>query len=107
MSHIQMTTHTLERICKVRRPARYSARRCLEKNLEIVRRAIKAFNREDLDQALEWADPEIEWVVARDHPDAATHRGRDAVAAYLREWQTPWKTCGSRWPASWRWETPS
>jgi ketosteroid isomerase-like protein len=58
-----------------------------EKNLEIVRRAIKAFNGEDLDQALEWADPEIEWVVAREHPDAATHRGRDAVAAYLREWQ--------------------
>jgi ketosteroid isomerase-like protein len=58
-----------------------------ENNLEIVRRAIEAFNGGELDRALGWADPEIEWVVAREHPDAATHRGRGAVASYLREWQ--------------------
>lgn len=58
-----------------------------QENVENAWRAIEAFNSGDLDRAFEWTDPEIEWVVAREHPNAATHRGRDAVASYFREWQ--------------------
>ncbi len=33
------------------------------------------------------ADPDVEWVVARQHPAADTHRGREAIMAYLEDWR--------------------
>lgn len=53
-------------------------------NVEVVRRGIEAFNRGDLDAALEYADEEIEWHDAPDMPDAGSYRGHDAVK---RRWQ--------------------
>jgi ketosteroid isomerase-like protein len=55
-------------------------------NAEYVRRWTEALNRRDMDALVEGADPEFEWVVAREHPDATTHRGIDASVEYLREW---------------------
>ena len=31
--------------------------------------------------------PDIEWVIAREHPDARTVAGHEAVAEYQRDWQ--------------------
>ena len=55
-------------------------------NAEYVRRWIEALNRRDIDALVEDASPDFEWVVAREHPDATTHRGIDATVEYLREW---------------------
>jgi uncharacterized protein len=53
---------------------------------EYIRGFVEAWNAGDLDALIENASPDIEWVVAREHPAATTHHGIDAVAAYLRDW---------------------
>ena len=55
-------------------------------NVEYVRGWIEAWNRGEVEALIEDARPDIEWVVAREHPDSATHRGRQEVADYLRDW---------------------
>ena len=55
-------------------------------NAEFVRRWTDALNRRDMEALGEGADPGYEWVVAREHPDATTHKGIDAAVAYLADW---------------------
>ena len=55
-------------------------------NTDYVREWVAAWNRGEVDVLIEGADPDHEWVVAREHPGSTTHRGRDAVAGYLRDW---------------------
>jgi ketosteroid isomerase-like protein len=55
-------------------------------NAEYVRGFVAAWNRRDLEWHLDNADPEFEWVPAREHPARKTHRGRDEAAAYLADW---------------------
>jgi ketosteroid isomerase-like protein len=58
-----------------------------QENVEILRRAYDAFNRGDLDMlASEFYDPQVEWQTSREDPDAATHRGREAVRRYFDQW---------------------
>jgi len=61
-----------------------------QENVEIVRRGIDAFNAadaQDLDAwIIEFLDPEIEWQTSREDPDAATHRGHEAVRRYYDQW---------------------
>jgi ketosteroid isomerase-like protein len=59
----------------------------LSANADYVREWAKALNRGDFEAMAEGADPEFEWVVAREHPDATTHRGPEAVLEYLAEWR--------------------
>ena len=55
--------------------------------MEIIRRAYDALERGDLDLlASEFYDPQIEWETSREDPDAATHRGREAVRRYYDQW---------------------
>jgi ketosteroid isomerase-like protein len=49
---------------------------------------IDAVNRRDFDAAFATVGPDTEWVVAREHPAAKTHRGPAAIRAYLEEWLT-------------------
>ena len=56
-------------------------------NEQFVRQWADALNRGDFEALMKEADPDFEWVVAREHPDAATHRGPEAVASYLAEWR--------------------
>jgi ketosteroid isomerase-like protein len=58
-----------------------------QENIEIVRRADALTNAGDLDAALELSHPDLEWVIAKEHPDARTLVGRTAIAEYRREWQ--------------------
>jgi ketosteroid isomerase-like protein len=58
-----------------------------QENVEIVRLANRLTNDGDLDASYRPLDPNIEWVIAREHPDARTVTGHDAVAHYQREWQ--------------------
>jgi ketosteroid isomerase-like protein len=58
-----------------------------EEDIEVVRRANELTNNGDLDAAYRFLHPDIEWVIAREHPDARTLTGREAVAEYQRDWQ--------------------
>ncbi len=55
-------------------------------NAEYARGFVEAWNQRDLESYLDDVGPKFEWVVAREHPDTTTHRGRDAVAGYLADW---------------------
>lgn len=57
-----------------------------QENVELVRNAFETYDRRDIDAAFEFLDPEIEWVIAKEHPDARTLHGREALAAYRLEW---------------------
>jgi ketosteroid isomerase-like protein len=56
-------------------------------NVEIVREAFDAFNRGDLDAALQWMHPDIEWQTVDSFPDAGTYRGREAVGEFWKTWR--------------------
>jgi ketosteroid isomerase-like protein len=55
----------------------------MSENLELVRMAFGA----DLDAAVGCWHPRIEWAIAEEHPEARTLSGREAVVAYLRDWE--------------------
>jgi ketosteroid isomerase-like protein len=55
-------------------------------NAEYARGFVEAWNSRELQPYLDDVGPDFEWVVAREHPDAQTHRGGDAVAGYLGDW---------------------
>jgi ketosteroid isomerase-like protein len=55
-------------------------------NADYAQGFVEAWNRRDLQSYLDDVSPEFEWVVAREHPDAKTHRGAEAVAEYLGDW---------------------
>lgn len=56
-------------------------------NVEIVRRSNALTNEGDLDGAFRLLHPGIEWVIAKEHPDARTLIGHEALAQYQRDWQ--------------------
>jgi ketosteroid isomerase-like protein len=56
-----------------------------QENVEIIRRHHEAFNRSDLAAILEWTDPEAEWRDRADDPDAAVHRGHEAIMKHLAD----------------------
>jgi ketosteroid isomerase-like protein len=56
-------------------------------SVEIVQESNALSNAGDWNAAFELLHPDVAWVVAREHPDARTLAGREAVAAYRREWQ--------------------
>jgi ketosteroid isomerase-like protein len=58
----------------------------LSANADYVRGWIDAWNRGEIEALIAEASPDVEWVVTREHPDATTHRGPEAVGAYLRDW---------------------
>ena len=59
-------------------------------NVEIVRKAIQAWNRREADLLLSYTAPEIEWMPAGPAAvESAVYRGHDEVAsAYAAVWQT-------------------
>ena len=57
-----------------------------QENVEVVRQAFTAFNR-DLDAALEWMHPDIEWHTHDAFPDAGTYRGRQEVRKFWQTWE--------------------
>jgi uncharacterized protein len=58
-----------------------------QENVEIVRRANALTNDGDLGGAFRLLHPDIEWVIAREHPGARTLSGHEALAEYQRDWQ--------------------
>lgn len=58
-----------------------------QRDVEIVRQSNALSGAGDRNGALETLTPDIEWIVAREHPDARRLVGREAVAAYWAEWE--------------------
>ena len=58
-----------------------------QENVAIVRALFAALDRGELSLAAECLDPNIEWLIAREHPDSRTLIGHEALAAYQRDWQ--------------------
>jgi ketosteroid isomerase-like protein len=53
---------------------------------QLVRRQIEALNRGDWEGSTDGVDPDVEWVVAREHPTARTIRGLNDLRAYRKDW---------------------
>jgi uncharacterized protein len=53
-------------------------------DLELLR---ELFAITDVNEVAESWHPDIEWLVAREHPEAGTLNGRQAVLAYFRAWE--------------------
>ena len=58
----------------------------MSQNADYVRNFVEAWNRGDLERFLNHADPDFEWVAAREHPGALTNRGIEGAADYMRDW---------------------
>lgn len=52
----------------------------------MVKRQIEALNRGDWGGSIEGVDPQIEWVVAREHPASRTLHGIQDLRAYRQDW---------------------
>jgi ketosteroid isomerase-like protein len=57
-----------------------------QENVEIVRKAVEAFEQSGLDEALRFYDPEVTWEEARDEPEAESFQGHDGVRALAKKW---------------------
>jgi ketosteroid isomerase-like protein len=55
-------------------------------NVGVLRRLETLFNRRALDEYFELMDPQVEWHVSEEDPDATVHRGRAAVRSYVEGW---------------------
>jgi uncharacterized protein len=60
-----------------------------QENVEIVRRALRAFEEAGLDGTLPFYDPGVTWEEARDEPEAETYRGHDGLRALVQKWLVP------------------
>jgi ketosteroid isomerase-like protein len=59
-----------------------------QKNIELTRRLVDAWNRRDLEAMLALADPEVEFVNSPSAVEPGTRRGIDEVTAVLRtQWE--------------------
>jgi ketosteroid isomerase-like protein len=61
-----------------------------EENVEIVRRALEAWGRGDPKAVSDLLDPEVEWTMPSNIPDAGTYCGRDEVVQRLEEFLEAW-----------------
>jgi ketosteroid isomerase-like protein len=54
--------------------------------VEVVTRALDAWNRGDVDAMVAYTAPDGEYAIAEQNPNARLLRGRDEIADYLRDW---------------------
>jgi ketosteroid isomerase-like protein len=67
----------------------------LESTIAALRRAYEAFNRGDIDAAIEPLDEQIEWTEPGEFPGGGTYRGRAGVKRYLTQSRAAWAEVAS------------
>ncbi|MGB6804361.1 MAG: nuclear transport factor 2 family protein, partial [Candidatus Sulfotelmatobacter sp.] len=55
-----------------------------------LRDAYAAFNRGDIEAAVQWFDPQIEWTEPADFPGGGAYHGREEVKRYLTQSRAAW-----------------
>jgi ketosteroid isomerase-like protein len=56
-----------------------------QENVEVVQRAIDAFNRDGTEAALAWIAPDVAWHDLPDQPDAEIHHGHPGFLAAFKQ----------------------
>jgi uncharacterized protein len=67
----------------------------LEQTISALRGAYTAFNRGDIDAALEPLDAQIEWSEPSEFPEGGTYHGHDGVKRYLTQSRAAWAEASS------------
>src|SRR5580658_7160809 len=62
-----------------------------------LKSAYAAFNRGDIDAAVESFDPQIEWSEPVEFPGGGAYHGRDEVKRYLTQSRAPWAEGSNEW----------
>ena len=57
-----------------------------QENVERVKEAVEAINGRDIEAALEYAHPDVEWQTLDAFPDAGTYRGPEGVLSFFETW---------------------
>jgi hypothetical protein len=60
-----------------------------------LRAAYAAFNRGDIEAAVQSLDPQIDWSEPAEFPGGGTYRGREAVKRYLTQSRAAWAEASS------------
>ncbi len=58
-----------------------------QENVDLIKRQIEALNRGDWEASTEGVSPQVEWVVAREHPSSRTVRGLEELRVYQQDWR--------------------
>jgi uncharacterized protein len=67
-----------------------------EQAIAALRDAYSAFNRGDIDAAVEGLDAQIEWTEPLEFPGGGTYHGRDGVKQYLTQSRAAWAELNSQ-----------
>jgi ketosteroid isomerase-like protein len=62
-----------------------------QENVERVKEAVEAINGRNLEAALKFAHPDIEWQTLDTFPDAETYRGPEGVLSFFQSWMDTFK----------------
>ena len=62
----------------------------VEKLISALRAAYAAFNRGDIDAAVEPLDPQVEWSEPSEFPGGGTYHGRGGAKQYLQQSRAAW-----------------
>jgi ketosteroid isomerase-like protein len=62
----------------------------LAAEVEAVKKIYAAINRNDIPAALEFFDPQMEWIEPSDFPGAGTYRGHEQVGANISKGRNTW-----------------
>jgi ketosteroid isomerase-like protein len=63
----------------------------MDRNIELIRRGYSAWNRGDIEAAVELASVDFEWVAPADLVGARGGRGREEFGRYLRSFTEVWE----------------
>jgi ketosteroid isomerase-like protein len=74
---------------------RMESSRQFEATIAALRGAYEAFNRGDIDAALQPLDPQIEWTEPVEFPGGGTYHGHDGVKRYLTQSRAAWAEVSS------------
>lgn len=63
----------------------------MESEAEIARRGVEAFNRGDVDELIERADPELRLVPVRSLLEGGEYRGHEGIRKYIDDMDEDWQ----------------